>query len=146
MDFYKEESNFFYMYFQIIKEYKIYLESNLESFDIRPAEIGVLSFLINNRGRNVTASDISIRRGISKGLVSKAVSSLLDKGLIRSEDNPQDGRSVYLLINNEDSELITRVENINQEFKDRLLKDIDEEELNLFLDINRRMLDNIKNI
>lgn len=146
MYFYKEESNIFYIYFQIIKKYKKYMEKSLEEFELTPAEIDVLTFLINNMDKDITASEISMHRGISKGLVSRAVKLLKDKKLIRTKENFEDGRSVYLKIIDEESKVVKKVKEMNEIFIEQLIKDIDIEDLNLFLKINNRMLNNIKDI
>lgn len=109
MSFYKEESNIFYIYFQIIKKYKKYMEESLLEFELTPAEIDVLTFLINNMDKDITASEISMNRGISKGLVSRAVNLLKDKNLIGTEENLEDGRSVYLKIINEEDDVVKKV-------------------------------------
>lgn len=146
MSFYKEETNFFYIYFQIIKKYKDYMGKSLEDFELTPAEIDVLSFLINNTDKDITASEISMCRGISKGLVSRAVNLLKDKKIIETRENPEDGRSVYLKIIDEEDEVIKEVEEINERFKNQLIEDIDIQDLKLFIKVNNKMLNNIKNI
>lgn len=144
MSFYKEETNIFYIYFQIIKKYKDYMEKSLVESTLTPAEIDVLTFLINNIDKDVIANEISITRGISKGLVSRAVNSLKNKRLIEIKENPDDGRSVYLKIINEEDSLIKEVKKLNEEFKEELIKDLDMKDLKLLLKINNKMLNNIK--
>ncbi len=146
MSFYKEESNIFYIYFQIIKKYKDYMEKSLKDFELTPAEIDVLTFLINNKDRDITASEISMCRGISKGLVSHAVHSLKTKNIIELKENPEDGRSVYLRILDEEDDLVKEVKEINEGFITQLIKDIDISDLDLLLNVNNKMLNNIKNI
>lgn len=146
MAFYKEESNIFYIYFQIIKKYKDYMEKLLAEFELTPAEIDVLTFLINNRDKDITASEISMCRGISKGLVSRAVNLLKDKEMIETRENPEDGRSVYLKILDEEDDLVKEVKGINEKFIMQLIKDIDMSDLNLLLKVNNKMLNNIKNV
>lgn len=146
MSCYKEESNIFYIYFQIIKKYKDYMESSLVESRLTPAEIDVLTFLINNMDKDITASMISMHRGISKGLISRAVNLLKDKKLIEFKDNPKDGRSVYLKIINEEDNIVKEVKKLNQIFIEELIKDIDLKDLQLFTKINNNMLNNIKNL
>lgn len=146
MSFYKEESNIFYIYFQIIKKYKDYMEKSLAEFELTPAEIDVLTFLINNKDRDITASEISMCRGISKGLVSRAVHSLKTKKIVELKENPEDGRSVYLKILDEEDDLVKEVKEINEIFKNQLIKDIDMSDLDLLLKVNNKMLNNINNI
>ena len=146
MSFYKEEANIFYIYFQIIKKYKKYMEKSLQEFELTPAEIGVLTFLINNMDKDITASEISMNRGISKGLVSRAVNLLKDKKLIETKENFKDGRSVYLKITDEEDSIVKKVKEINERFKTQLIKGMDIKDLDLFLKVNNKMLNNIKDI
>lgn len=146
MSFYKEEANIFYIYFQIIKKYKKYMEKSLQEFELTLAEIDVLTFLINNMDKDITASEISMNRGISKGLVSRAVNLLKDKKLIETKENLKDGRSVYLKITDEEDSVVKKVKEINERFKTQLIKGMDIKDLNLFLKVNNKMLNNIKDI
>ena len=146
MSFYKEESNIFYIYFQIIKKYKDYMEKSLVGFELTPAEIDVLTFLVNNPDKDITASEISMCRGISKGLVSRAVHSLKARKIIELKKNPEDGRSVYLKIIDEEDTVVKEVKEINEGFKAQLIKDTDIDDLRLFLKVNNKMLNNIRDI
>lgn len=122
------------------------MEKLLAEFELTPAEIDVLTFLINNRDKDITASEISMCRGISKGLVSRAVNLLKDKEMIETRENPEDGRSVYLKILDEEDDLVKEVKGINEKFIMQLIKDIDMSDLNLLLKVNNKMLNNIKNV
>lgn len=146
MSFYRENANIFYIYFQVIKKYKDYMEKSLQEFQLTPAEIDVLTFLINNMDKDVTATEISLHRGISKGLVSRAVNMLLNRNIIEVKENPDDARSVYLKILKEEDNLILKVKEKNEIFKSQLIKDIDMTDFDLFLKLNNKILENIKNI
>lgn len=146
MSLYKEESNIFYIYFQIIKKYKDYMEKSLAGFELTPAEIDVLTFLINNKDKDITASEISMNRGISKGLVSRAVNLLETKKIIEFKENPEDGRSVYLKIVDEEVDVVKELKKFNDKFIAQLLKDMVFRDLNLFIKVNNKMLNNIKNM
>ncbi len=146
MSFYQKESNIFYIYFQIIKKYKSYMEKSMEKYKLTPAEIHILTFLVNNKDRDITASEISTHRGVSKGLVSRAVSNLKDKHIIEVKENISDGRSVYLKIVDENNPLVVEMGSLNKKFKDQLIKDIAKEDLNKFFAINKKIFDNMKDI
>ena len=146
MFFYKRNANIFYMYFKIIKIYKDYMEESLKEFELTPAEIDVLTFLVNNMDKDVIASEICMHRGISKGLVSRAVNMLKDKNIIETKANLEDGRSVYLKIYDEKDQIIVRVKEVNKKFQDQLMKDISREHLDLFVNVNNKLFDNIMNL
>lgn len=146
MSLYKNENNIFYIYFQVIKKYKNYMEKKLCDFNLSPAEIDVITFLINNMESDITAKDIVEVRGISKGLVSKAVTSLRRRDLVYIVDNPLDKRSVYLKINNRELDLIEIVKIENKRFLENLLKNMTMEEMKFFSKINSKILKNIKEV
>ena len=66
--------------------------------------------------------------------------------MIETRENPEDGRSVYLKIVDEEDDMIKEVKEINERFKTQLIKDIDIQDLKLFLNVNNKMLNNIKNM
>lgn len=147
MNFYEKETNLFYIYFQIIKKYKKFMEESLENFNLSPAEIDVVTFLLNNKDKEITAKDISNIRGISKGLVSRAVTSLKFRKIIKIKENPKDKRSVFLEINHsENKDLVKKISDTNDYFINILSKDINNEEFKIFIDINNKMLSNVKKI
>lgn len=142
---YENNINVFYVYFQIIKKYNDYMEEALEKYNFTPGEIAVLTFLANNPKRKTTASDISLYRALSKGLISRAVHSLLDKKLIVTEENPDDGRSVYLEISDTEDELLKELQYFGKTFKDKLVDHIVKEDLETFNKVNGMILNNLKN-
>lgn len=146
MKFYSEESNIFYIYFQIIKSYKKYMLSSVSDYNLTPAEIDVLTFIVNNKDKKITAKDISMHRGVTKGLISKAVNTLVDKNLIATKVNEDDARSFYLSLKDYDNEIVKVIEKANNKFIELLLLDISNDEIESFLKINRKMLDNIKEL
>ncbi len=146
MEFYEKETNLFYIYYQLIKKYKLYMEKALDGFNLAPAEIDVLTFLINNEDKKITAKDISEIRGISKGLVSRAITSLKKKGIVKTIDNPDDKRSVFLQINNKESNLIDMVKEHNLYFINHVTDEIDVKDLKNFIEVHQKMLANSKKI
>lgn len=122
------------------------MEKSLAEFELTPAEIDVLTFLINNMDKEITASQISMHRGISKGLVSRAVNLLKDKKLIQQKENLEDARSVYLEIIDEEDNVVKKVKEMNEIFIEQLIKDIDIKDLELCVKVNNKTLNNIKDI
>ncbi len=60
-------------------------------YELNQTELDVLLFLANNPDRN-TARDACRLYGIKKGLVSITVEALLQRGLLRRENDPDDRR------------------------------------------------------
>ncbi len=146
MSFYKKDNNVFYIYFQIIKKYNDYMEKSLGKYNFTPSEIAVLTFLANNQDRKNTAKDISAFRGLSKGIISRTVHLLISKELILTEENPDDGRSMYLKINIQNEELIKDLKYHSVNFINILSRDIPEVDLEYFNRINNGILHNLEKI
>lgn len=139
----KDQANIFYMYYQVIKKYRNYMENNLDKYDFKPAELDVLTFLINNRDLEVTATMIGQYRGVSKGLISKAVKDLEDKKLIRVSPSKKDKREKILSLIDLNAREIQEIKNYNDEFIEALIGDIDLKDLYKFNEISRKMMENI---
>ncbi|HEY4543087.1 MAG TPA: helix-turn-helix domain-containing protein, partial [Tissierellaceae bacterium] len=118
----------------------------VSDYNLTPAEIDVLTFIVNNKDKKITAKDISMHRGVTKGLISKAVNILVEKNLIITKVNKEDARSFYLSLKDYDNEIVKVIEKANNRFIELLLLDISSDEVESFLRINRKMLDNIKEL
>ncbi len=71
------------------------LKNICETWQLTITEGKVISFLYNNPGKD-TAADITELRMLSKGNVSQAVESLIQKGLLkRTADQTDRQRSIY---------------------------------------------------
>lgn len=142
----KDQANIFYMYYQVIKKYRTYMESNLDKYGFKPAELDVLTFLINNGDLEVTATMIGQYRGVSKGLISKAVKDLEDKKLIRTTRSKKDKREKILTLVDLDSKQIQEIKNYNDDFIEALLGDIAIKDLYKFNEVSHKMMENVEKI
>ena len=61
--------------------------------------VHMLSYIVNNPGISVTR--LARETGKTKGAISQTVRQLLDKGLLRKEDNPSNDRSIMLYATDE---------------------------------------------
>lgn len=80
---------------RIIKLYESMLRTICEQYQLTLIEATILSFLYNNPGID-TAADIAELRMLSKGNVSLAVESLIQKGLLKREQDGADRRRIHL--------------------------------------------------
>lgn len=139
------KNNIFYSFAQILKAYRAFMDYKLSFYNMTTAEISVLIYLLNNPDRNSTSHDIVRVRGFSKALVSKSVNLLVEKDLIETKPNPDDKRSLILKISDENSDIIQNIKKHNNEFKTMVLKNIDDESLEFYLETSNKMLSNIDN-
>ncbi len=103
----------------------------------------IISFLHNHPGKD-TAADIVELRMLSKGNVSQAVESLIQKSLLKRSLDPQDRRKIHLSLTPEAQPMIESLENLWQEFEDQVFFGISEEEKALFDRLNDRIRENTK--
>lgn len=146
MNKFVREENIFYIYFQILKTYKSYLVSKLKGYNMSSVELDILSFLVNNMDKEITASDISSTRGVSKGIVSKGVHSLIEKDLIYLEENKEDRRSAFIFLKNKNNPLVNEVIQVNKTFFEVISKDVSREELIKMNELNFKILKSLKKL
>ena len=103
----------------------------------------IISFLHNHPGKD-TAADIVELRMLSKGNVSQAVESLIQKSLLKRSLDPQDRRKIHLSLTPKAQPMIESLENLWQEFEDQVFFGISEEEKALFDRLNDQIRENTK--
>ena len=72
------------------------LKNICETWQLTITEGKVISFLYNNPGKD-TAADITELRMLSKGNVSQAVESLIQKGLLKRTADQTDRRKIHFI-------------------------------------------------
>ena len=82
---------------RIIKLHESVLKQIGERFGLSLTEAKIISFLHNNPGKD-TAADIVELRMLSKGNVSQAVESLIQKSLLEREQDRDDRRKIHLFL------------------------------------------------
>lgn len=104
----------------------------------------IISFLHNNPGKD-TAGDIVELRKLSKGNVSLAVESLIQKGLLEREQDHKDRRKIHLSLLPAAKPITDLIEKTQNEFEEELFRGFSEEERRLYVELNDRMVENTKN-
>ena len=70
------------------------LKDICNNYQLTIIEATIISFLYNNPGKD-TAADIVELRMLSKGNVSQAVESLIQKSLLKREQDKEDRRKIH---------------------------------------------------
>jgi len=91
-------------------------------------ELDILLFLHNNPEYD-RASDIVTRRGIAKSHVSMSVASLENRGLIRRETDPNDRRTIHLILSDEAHEMAIQGRNAQERYFCKLYEGLPPEEI-----------------
>lgn len=145
-DKHNDNYNFIYVSHALVKQYKKYACKALKGYGLTPAEIDIITFLVNQPPEVDTAKDIVKRRGLSKALVSKSIGSLVDKKLISLSLDEKDRRIVHLRLTSDADEIIGIVQESKKIFYMEMTKNIKDTHMKIFKNVNIALLENIKNI
>ncbi len=128
---------------RLMKFYDNMLKSVSEKYGLSTIETTIISFLYNNPQKD-TAADIVELRMLSKGNVSLAVESLIQKSLLTRQQDKTDRRKIHLSLT-KNSETITKdITEIKKYYQKVIFDGFTEEELKLFHQFNMRIKSNIE--
>lgn len=105
------------------------------------AEADILAFLFHNPQKD-TAADITQLRRISKATVSKAVESLIRKSLIERNPDQNDRRKIHLKLLRASRPVIADILHVQKEFWQNIFTGFSQEELDQYMEFNRRIFEN----
>jgi DNA-binding MarR family transcriptional regulator len=88
--------------------------------------------------------DIAGILGRDKGQVTRLINTLIDKGLIEREPNPNDKRSHYLDITEAGCKVVEEIVNIDTETFQMMTKNLKQDELVEFLRIAELIANNLQ--
>lgn len=128
---------------KFIKYYEFCLKDINKKYDLAKIELDIISFLLNNPGRD-TLSDIVELRMLQKGNVSKAVNDLIDRELIIRKPDENDKRKVHLILTEKSNSITKDISIAKNNYIDNVFRDFTEEELELFFNLNKKISNNIE--
>lgn len=82
---------------------------------------------------------------LSKGNVSQAVESLIQKALLRREPDTADRRRIHLFLTPAAGPIVASMEVIWRQYEETIFAGLTEEDKVLFDKVNRRMMENAQN-
>ncbi|NLM24685.1 MAG: MarR family transcriptional regulator [Firmicutes bacterium] len=127
----------------ILKNYKQNKLSQIDfqSVTLSPNEKNILIVLANNEMS--TPAAIADILGVSKALVTRSIKALADKKLISIQVNPDDRRSLKILLTENGEELAEVCRQVRQDFISQLTNGIAAKDLNTFTEVLTKMLSNL---
>ncbi|TYC48630.1 MarR family transcriptional regulator [Rhodobacterales bacterium] len=111
-------------------------------YGMMPAEWRVMAIL-GMKTQGLPATEIVSRSSMDKVVVSRAVKRLEEKGFLKRQTNAQDGRSFLLQLSTEGRAAYDDLAPKLRAVERRMLAGLSEEEIAGFLDITRRIRDNL---
>lgn len=114
-------------------------------YNINQTGFEVLMFLANHREYN-TARDLCTVRSIKPGLASVTVDSLIRRGFLKRQEDPEDRRVKRLFLTEEAGPLVEEGGALQREFWRAVTAGIPEEELRAFWRTAEKMVANITDL
>lgn len=111
--------------------------------DLTVIEADIISFLQNNPEKD-TAADIVELRMLSKGAVSKAVESLIQKSLLERLPDTEDRRKIHLKLKPQAGSVTASIDIVREKFLDTVLEGFTKDEVGLYRQFFDRLTENIK--
>ena len=139
-----QKSNFLVNIRRIIKLHETMLKQICQDYHLSLIEATIISFLYNNPGKD-TAADIVELRMLSKGNVSQAVESLIQKSILQRKQDTEDRRKIHLSLTPAAQPITQELEIISKEFLEEVFSGLSQEELELLERMNDRIIENTKN-
>ena len=113
---------------RIRKAYADNLDLRYKDYKLSPNEISILIMLSSNKNID-TGGQICVLLGVSKGLVSRSIDSLIEHGLLEKRRDEHDKRITHLKISKSAEPFIDEMKCQLSNINDKVYKDIDKEEL-----------------
>lgn len=113
---------------QIRKFYANELNRRLKDENFSPNEISILILLSHNKTID-TLSDLRMILGVSKGLISRSIDSLIKKNMIESVVDKYDKRIHRLCLTKESYSVIEKINHETKKINQEYLRNIDEKDI-----------------
>lgn len=113
---------------RIRRAYADNLNLKYKGYHLSPNEISILIILTNNPHID-TASQLSLFSGVSKGLISRSIDSLVSHGLLYCSKDEKDRRISHLYITDEAHPFLEEMEADIQKMNESIFDTIPKDEL-----------------
>lgn len=125
---------------QIRQVYANELNKKVAQEKFSPNEMSVLILLSNNKTIN-TASQLKVILGVSKGLVSRSVEALAEKGLVDCRQDERDRRIQRIYLTEKAQPLVVRMKSEIEKINEAFLDGISQEEIDQMEETMTKILD-----
>lgn len=129
--------------FQLVHAVKQRLQQQAGRLDLGIAPMHIRVIKIIDRKPRCTAVDIAGFLGRDKAQVTRLLNTLIEKGLIAREPNPDDRRSHYLSTTAAGDEVVAQIKRIDRETLQIMTQKLKPAELAEFQRVSRLMTENL---
>jgi len=113
----------------------------LEDLGIAASERAVMEFVFDSG--KLPVPEIAAKYGVTRQHIQTSVNSLMDKGLVATEDNPRHRRSPLIALTDEGKKVFSQITRRDREAAKRLYGGVSDSELRYALTTLEKMLNNL---
>lgn len=132
--------------FHLVHAVKRRLQQQAEQLNLGIAPMHIRVIKIIDRKAPCTAVDIASFLGRDKAQVTRLLNTLIEKGLITREPNPEDKRSHFLHTTKAGDTIVEEIRKIDEETLEIMTRNLNTEELEEFRRIARLMTENLRSL
>ena len=129
----------------ITKSHEACIQTICREHQLTMMEATIITFLRNNPSVD-TAADIAELRMLSKGQVSQAVESLVQKGLVTRQPDASDRRRIHLLLCEKSIPVTDSIDAIQRQFLAGIFDGFSEKEMECFAGFHERIMENVRRL
>lgn len=129
---------------RILKCQEAMLKEIGEEYALTLTEATIISFLHNNPSRD-TAADIVELRMLSKGHVSQAVESLIQKSLLRRRQDTADRRRIHLYLTSAAQPIVEAIDRRWKGLEEIIFQGLTPDDRQSLTRITNQMMENLQN-
>lgn len=111
-----------------------------------PLQFKILEILLNSKGKDVCQKTLEMNLNVSKATVSGALATMENNGIIKRTTSGLDAREKNIQLTNLSIKRFEEMKNIHELINKKLVENISEKNLNVFLSVLDNMKKNIDKI
>lgn len=109
-----------------------------------PLQARIIDYLMMCNDKDVTQKELEDALNVSKVAISGAIQSMEKNGIIERKINLNDARSKKIILTNISKQVHSDMNNVFSQLNKELIKGISKKELESFLEVIKKMQENIK--
>lgn len=130
----------------IIKKYRDFLKEEFLKlgFNLNPREGNILLYLYRN-GDGKSQEEIAELVGVNKATISRSIGDLVETGLLERRISPLNKSMYNIYLTEEAKNIEPEIKNTYYSWLSYLTKDIEQEKIQCFTEILKKMFENLEN-
>ena len=120
------------------------INEDLKEFGLTFAQACILVFLIENKENSINQRDIEKKFNLSNPTVNGILNRLESKKIIKRINNDADKRIKNIVLLNKADDFYQKFQQKKKEIDESTIRNISEEEMNIFYIVVDKMLENVK--